>query len=87
VRGRAEVSIWPWLAALALALFLTDVGLRRLVLTAGDADLWREGMQGRRTRERRRIEAVMEEAEVTGRRPDALSESETLQRLMRRKHK
>ncbi len=87
VRGRAEVSIWPWLAALALALFLTDVGLRRLVLTAGDADLWREGMQGRRTRERRRIEAVMEEAEVTGRRPDALSESETLQRLMRRKRK
>ena len=85
VRGRAEVSIWPWLAALGLALFLTDVGLRRLVLTAGDAGLWREGMQGSRTRERRRIEAVMEEAEITGRRPDTLSESETLQRLMRRK--
>lgn len=85
VRGRAEVTIWPWLAALGLALFLIDVALRRLVLTAGDADLWREGMTSARTRERRRVEAVIDEAQVTGKRPDTLSESETLQRLMRRK--
>jgi hypothetical protein len=85
VRGRAEISIWPWLAALGLALFLVDVAMRRLVLSAGDADRWREGMRSPRTRERRRIEAVIDEAEVTGRRPDTLSESETLQRLMRRK--
>ncbi|MGH8958553.1 MAG: VWA domain-containing protein, partial [Acidimicrobiia bacterium] len=87
VRGRAEVSIWPWLAALGLALFLFDVALRRLVLTAGDADLWREGIQTSRTRERRRIEAVRTEADLSGRRPDTLSESETLQRLMRRKRR
>jgi hypothetical protein len=87
VRGRADISIWPWLAGLGLALFLVDVALRRLVLSAGDAGLWREGMRSPRAREKRRIEAVIDEAEVSGRRPDALSESETLQRLMRRKRK
>jgi hypothetical protein len=85
VRGRTTISIWPWLAALALAFFLADVALRRLVLTAGDADLWRQGMQTSRTRELRRIEAAIAEAEATGRQPDSLSDSETLQRLMRRK--
>lgn len=87
VRGRAEVSIWPWLAAAALALFLIDVALRRLVLTAGDAQLWREGVTSGRTRERRRIEQKIEEAAATGSPPPVLSESETLERLMRRKRR
>ncbi len=34
--GRARWVLWPWLAGLALALFLADVALRRLVLEAGD---------------------------------------------------
>jgi hypothetical protein len=87
VEGRAEVSIWPWLAGLALALFLTDVAMRRLVFTAGDADLWKAGMVTARTREKKRVESVKEEAAATGKEPDVLSESETLARLMRRKRR
>ncbi len=34
--GRARWTLWPWLAGVALALFLADVALRRLVLEAGD---------------------------------------------------
>jgi uncharacterized membrane protein len=87
VRGRAEVSIWPWLAIAALALFLLDVALRRLVLTAGDAQLWREGVTTSRTKERRRIERKVEDAAASGSAPPVLSESETLERLMRRKRR
>jgi uncharacterized membrane protein len=85
VRGRAEVPIWPWLAGIALALFLIDVALRRLVLSAGDAQFWREGVTTARTKERKRIERKLEEAAVSGTPPPVLSESETLERLMRRK--
>ena len=87
VRGRAQVPIWPWLAILALGLFLTDVALRRLVLTAGDVDLWREGMTRAKTKERKRVEARLDEAEGSGTTVETLSESETLQRLMRRKRR
>lgn len=87
VRGRSQVPIWPWLASVALVLFLVDVALRRLIVTAGDADLWREGMTTSRTRERRRVEAKIEEAERTGTKVETISESETLQRLMRRKRR
>jgi hypothetical protein len=85
VRGRAEVSIWPWLVVAALSLFLIDVALRRLVLSVGDADVWKEGLTTARTKEKRRIEKKIEEAELTGAPPPVLSESETLERLMRRK--
>jgi hypothetical protein len=85
VRGRAEVSIWPWLAAAALVLFLIDVALRRLVISAGDSEAWREGLTTARTRERRRIERKIEEAAASGSPPPLLSESPTLERLMRRK--
>jgi Ca-activated chloride channel family protein len=85
VRGRAEVSIWPWLVGAALSLFLVDVTLRRLVLSAGDAESWKEGLTTARTRERQRIEKKMKDAESAGATPPVLSESETLERLMRRK--
>ena len=62
VRGRAEVSIWPWLVVAALSLFLIDVALRRLVLSVGDADAWKEGLTTSRTKEKRRIEKKIEEA-------------------------
>jgi hypothetical protein len=87
VAGKADVAVWPWLAALALALFLVDVALRRLVLTAGDSQAWREGLRTARTRERRRIEKRLEEAAAAGSSPPVLSESETLERLMRRKRR
>lgn len=85
VIGKADVSIWPWLVAIALGLFLVDVALRRLVLTAGDAAAWKEGVTTQRTKERRRIEKKIEEAAATGAPPPVLSDSETLERLMRRK--
>jgi Ca-activated chloride channel homolog len=85
IRGRAEVSIWPWLVGAALLLFLADVALRRLVLSVGDADAWKEGLTTARTKEKQRIEKRIEEAEATGAPPPTLSESETLERLMRRK--
>jgi len=85
VRGRAEVSIWPWVVMVALSLFLLDVVLRRLVLSAGDAEAWKEGLTTSRTREKRRIEKKLEDAESSGAPPPVLSDSETLERLMRRK--
>ncbi|MGH8928109.1 MAG: VWA domain-containing protein [Acidimicrobiia bacterium] len=85
VRGRAEVSIWPWLVVVGLGLFLTDVALRRLVLSKGDAEAWREGLTTARAKERRRIERKLAAAEASGEPPPLLSDSETLDRLMRRK--
>jgi hypothetical protein len=85
VIGKADVNIWPWLAAFALAVFLVDVALRRLVLTAGDAAMWKEGVTTQKVKEKRRIEAKLEEAATTGAPPPVLSDSETLERLMRRK--
>jgi Mg-chelatase subunit ChlD len=87
VRGRAEVSIWPWLVAIALALFLIDVAMRRLVVSAGDSEIWKEGLTSARTRERRRIEQELEKAAASGAPPPVLSKSETLERLMRRKRR
>jgi hypothetical protein len=85
VVGRADVPIWPWLATMAMFLFLVDVALRRLVLTAGDSAAWKEGLTTARTKEKRRIEKKVEEAAAVGATPPVLSESETLERLMRRK--
>ncbi|HUO46444.1 MAG TPA: VWA domain-containing protein [Acidimicrobiia bacterium] len=85
VIGRADVNIWPWLAAVALGLFLVDVALRRLVLTAGDAEAWKQGVTSRRVKEKQRIERKIEEAAAAGAAPPVLSDSETLERLMRRK--
>ncbi|MGQ0848310.1 MAG: VWA domain-containing protein [Actinomycetota bacterium] len=88
VRGRAEVSFWPWLAAAALALFLLDVALSRLLLGEGDAQAWREGLTSTgRGRERRRVARAVEEATTSREAPPVLSDSETLERLMRRKRR
>lgn len=87
-RGRAERPIWPWLAAAGLGLFLVDVALRRLVLFEGDGEVWREGIRRERTRQRRRVEEVRRLQEVEpDRAPAVVSDSETLQRLMRRKRR
>lgn len=82
--GRAEQPIWPTLAIIALLLFLTDVALRRLVLIEGDAEAWREGATSERKREKKRVEEVEQQRSETDAKTTA-SESETLQRLMKRK--
>jgi hypothetical protein len=82
--GRLEQPLWPALVLAGLIAFLIDVALRRLVFVEGDAEEWKRGMTSEAKRERTRV------AEVEARRSDAgdrelASESETLQRLMRRK--
>jgi hypothetical protein len=80
--GRLEQPVWPMLALLGLLAFLVDVALRRLVLIEGDVEEWKRGMTSETRRERARV------AEVEARRSETkelASESETLQRLMRRK--
>jgi uncharacterized membrane protein len=86
-RGSAEVAIWPWLAGLALALFLFDVSLRRLVFAEGDAAAWKYGLTRPSVRERRRMVEKREAAVASGKPPPVLSDSETLERLMRRKQR
>lgn len=86
VKGRAEQPIWPWLVGIALALFLTDVALRRLVLAEGDAAEWRRGATSERRREVVRVAEVAERRREAGDSSgEVASDSETLQRLMRRK--
>lgn len=82
--GRLEQPLWPILVLIGLLAFLIDVALRRLVFVEGDAEEWKRGMTSETRRERVRV------AEVEARRSEAgdrevASESETLQRLMRRK--
>jgi Mg-chelatase subunit ChlD len=43
-RGDAGVPLWPWLTALAMALFLVDVALRRLVISRGDLTEWKRAV-------------------------------------------
>lgn len=85
VRGEALLPMATWLVLVALALFLVDVALRRLVFSPEDVGEWREGIQTERRRERRRIERALEE--TAGAPPPAVSGSETLERLMRRKRR
>jgi hypothetical protein len=86
-QGKARVGIWPWLAGAALAMFLIDVALRRLVLVEGDAAAWKEGFTARSVRERRRRDQRIAEAESRGEAPPSVSDSETLERLLRRKRR
>jgi Mg-chelatase subunit ChlD len=87
LQGKARVGIWPWLAGAALAMFLIDVTLRRLVLVEGDAAAWKEGFTARSVRERRRRDQRIAEAESRGEAPPSVSDSETLERLLRRKRR
>jgi hypothetical protein len=86
-RGDALVPITAWLVVAALALFFLDVALRRLVFSTEDVGEWKEGVRSERVRERRRIEKVIEEAKTDRAPPPVVSDSETLERLMRRKRR
>ncbi len=89
-RGAAEIDLWPWLAGLALALFLLDVALRRLVVSRGDLEVWKESF-GRRHREP--VEALVTDEAApheAGEKPsppprEVYEEEQTLGRLLRRK--
>ena len=80
-RGVTELAIWPWLAGVALALFLIDAAARRLRFSVGRAtSVQTVG---------KRIEgepAVVEEPPAVSPASDrpAPERSETLERLMRR---
>lgn len=86
-RGAALQPIMAWLLALALALFFADIALRRLVFSTEDAADWRSGVQTERRREARRIEKVLQEARTERAPPPVVSNSETLERLMRRRRR
>ncbi|MDH3499360.1 MAG: VWA domain-containing protein [Acidimicrobiia bacterium] len=77
--GRTERGIWPWLAGLAMLLFLADVALRRLVVFADDADV--EGAAGPDTARTRRVEFVPD------REPEPDPGSATLGRLLDRRRR
>jgi Mg-chelatase subunit ChlD len=83
-RGAAEQDLWPWLVGGALALFLADVALRRLVIARGDLRRWREALIPRREP----VAALETPAEGDAGEPpsrEALPEEETIGRLLRRK--
>lgn len=86
-RGASLQPIASWLLLVALGLFLLDVALRRLVFSTEDTTEWRQAVQTERRRERQRIDRVIEEAAAQKAPAPTVSESETLERLMRRKRR
>ena len=44
-RGSAAWEMWPLLAAIALALFFSDIVLRQVIVSKGDVALWREAVR------------------------------------------
>ncbi len=97
VRGDAATPLWPWLAALALVLFLVDVALRRIVVARGDFEVWREAMRPQAKRPVAALDTSEPPAEppsgevppTAGPAPrrEALPEEETLAQLLRRRRK
>lgn len=96
-RGDAATPLWPWLAAVALALFMIDVALRRLVVARGDFEVWREAVRPQakqpvsaldtsETVDATEIETPSEQAAPPPRR-EALPEEETFAQLLKRKRK
>jgi len=99
-RGDAATPLWPWLAAVALALFMIDVALRRLVVARGDFQMWREAVRppskpevtALDTSEPPAAEAEQPREDVApGQsaqpRREAMPEEETIAQLLRRKRK
>ena len=84
--GRSARPVWPWLVIVALFVFLVDVGLRRLVLVEGDGAAWRQGLTSERSREQRRVDQLEADRSTDPERErTTASDSQTLERLMRRK--
>ncbi|MDH3303518.1 MAG: VWA domain-containing protein, partial [Acidimicrobiia bacterium] len=82
--GGAETELWPHLTALALALFLIDVALRRLVLQEGDIEAWKEAATPRS----RRADRPVFDPDAGALRPaEPPPEADTVGRLLRRKNR
>jgi hypothetical protein len=91
VNGRSTTPIWPWLVMLALAGFAADVALRRLSFSGSGAEAGigsgasttapfpAPGPSG--------LSDTAGAAVMTDTRVETASDSETLQRLMRRKRR
>jgi hypothetical protein len=77
VTGKARQAIWPWLAGLALILFLVDVALRRLVFAGAVTD---------RSVQRAGEDLAVDVGDLPGA-PPLVTESETVGRLLQRKRK
>jgi Mg-chelatase subunit ChlD len=75
VTGKARRVVWPWLAAAALAFFMADVTLRRLVLA---------GAVTSRSAQRAGEEPIDDELPEP---PEPIAERETVGRLLQRKQK
>lgn len=84
-RGRNDLAVWPWLAGLALALFLVDVAARRLRFSAGG------GVTAQtvgRPPEDEPVVVVDEPLQQPASAPPTEPErTETLERLMRRRRR
>ncbi len=95
-RGDAALPMWPWLAAVALALFMLDVALRRLVLAKGDFEVWREAVRPQAKEPVTALDtseptaepkSVTPQPDQVAPRREALPEEETLAQLLKRKRK
>ncbi len=91
-RGAAESPLWPWLVGLALALFLVDVTLRRLVVARGDFEAWRESVARQKAPVEALVTAPAAPAAEGGTEPppqrrEVHPEEETFGRLLRRKRR
>lgn len=97
-RGDAASPLWPWLAAAALALFMIDVALRRLVVARGDFEVWREAVRPQAKPTVTALDTsepaaqptpadVAEQPSAPAPRREALPEEETLAQLLKRKRR
>lgn len=85
-RGDAGLELWPWLTGLALALFLVDVALRRLVVRRGDLTEWKRAVIPAASQPVKPVaKPPMGAPEETRPERDILPEEETLAQLLRRK--
>ncbi len=89
-RGTSDNRIAPLLVLLALALFFTDIVLRRLVLQRGDAAVWKEAVM----RQSAPVPAMRTDEPTGGDTPTTVAqereihpEEETLGKLLRRRRK
>ena len=85
--GATEQALWPFLASVALALFLLDVALRRLVVSRGDLEVWREQLKPTRKEPVAALETPPAVADEDAPPPprEILPEEETFGKLLRRK--
>lgn len=86
-RGAAKRELWPLLVAIALALFLIDIGLRRLVVAKGDLQVWKETLKPSAKEPVTALETSVPDAPAAEPPREVHPEEETFGHLLRRKRK